>query len=86
MENGIAANNIKTENNASSSESDDSMDHARIKIKREKQTNELPSTVKIKEEPQSEDETVKRKKIKKSNGNYKSLKSIESDLFDSFLK
>lgn len=41
---------------------------------------------KIKQEPQSEDESVKRKKSKKSLDNRKSLQSIQSDLFDSFLK
>lgn len=44
------------------------------------QTPVLSSTLKIKQEPQSEDESAKRKKSKKS------LKSMESDLFDSFLK
>ncbi|XP_055297668.1 DNA-directed RNA polymerase I subunit RPA43 [Sitodiplosis mosellana] len=51
-------------------------------------TNEtpLPSPSKIKQEPQSEDEAGKRKKSKKSLDNSKSLKSIEDDLFSSFLK
>lgn len=45
----------------------------------------MSSTLKIKEEPASEDESAKRKKSKKTE-NTKSLKSIESDLFASFLK
>lgn len=42
-------------------------------------------TIKIKHEPVSEDESVKRKKSKTAQ-NSKSLRSIEKDLFDSFLK
>lgn len=43
------------------------------------------STVKIKQEPPSEDESGKRKK-RKTTENSKSFESIENDLFDSFLK
>lgn len=46
----------------------------------------LSSTLKIKQEPASEDESVKRKRSKKTQDYSKSLKSIENDLFDSFLK
>lgn len=51
-------------------------------------TNEtpLPSPSKIKQEPQSEDEAGKRKKSKKSLDHSTSLKSFESELFNSFLK
>lgn len=51
-------------------------------------TNEtpLPSPSKIKQEPPSEDEAGKRKKSKKSLDNSTSLKSFESELFNSFLK
>lgn len=44
----------------------------------------LSSTLKIKQEPPSEDESVKRKRSKKTNKN-KSLLLIESDVFESFL-
>lgn len=46
----------------------------------------LPSPSIIKQEPQSEDEFGKLKKNKQSLDNSKSLKSIQNDLFDSFLK
>lgn len=50
------------------------------------QTPNLSSTLKIKQEPQSEDEMVKRKNGRKSSGETKTLKSRENDLFNSFLK
>lgn len=49
------------------------------------QSTKLLSTVKIKQEPPSEDESGKRKK-RKTTENSKSFESIENDLFDSFLK
>lgn len=42
------------------------------------------STLKIKQEPETDDESSKRKK-KKSKNNSKSLTSMQSDLFNSFL-
>lgn len=45
----------------------------------------MPATLKIKQEPPSEDESGKRKKRKLAESN-KSFESIENDLFNSFLK
>lgn len=45
----------------------------------------MSSTLKIKQEIMSEDESIKRKK-RKTTTNDKSLKLIESDIFDSFLE
>lgn len=50
------------------------------------ENNQLVTPSKIKQEPQSEDESAKRKKIKRTSANSKSLQSMESDLFDSFLR
>lgn len=90
-----------TKSNSSTGESSSDDEHTRAplplyKIKKEKSiggsTTFIPRPIKpepqpkIKQEPQSEDESVKRKKIKKSPANRKSLHAMESDLFDSFLR
>lgn len=46
----------------------------------------LSSTLKIKQEPPSEDESPMRKKAKKPSVKTKSLETMENDLFNSFLK